>query len=98
MKARRVLLVSILACLPIAGGVIPAGAVPPVGDCPPAFEGPSSFEQILIDFPPPPEIPPEDIIAILDFFDKNDDEMLCVFELPAPGINLNFIDNSATIS
>jgi hypothetical protein len=97
MKVRRLLLVSILACLPIAGSVIPAGAVPPTGDCPPAFEGPSSFEQILIDFPPPPDVPPEDVIATLDFFDKNDDEMLCVFELPAPGINLNLIDNNASI-
>ena len=95
MKVRRLLLVSILACLPIAGGVIPAGAVPPTGDCPPAFDGPSSFEQILIDFPPPPDIPPEDIIATLDFFDKNDDEMLCVLDVPAPGINL--IDNNASI-
>ena len=94
MKARRVLLVSILACLPIAGAAIPAGAVPPTGDCPPAFEGPSSFEQILIDFPPPPDVPPEDIIATLDFFDKNDDEMLCVLDLPA---GPNLIDNNASI-
>jgi hypothetical protein len=95
MKVRRLLLVSILACLPIAGGVSPAGAVPPTGDCPPAFDGPSSFEQILIDFPPPPGLPPEDVIATLDFFDKNDDEKLCVLDVPAPGINL--IDNNASI-
>jgi hypothetical protein len=94
MKARRLLLVSILACLPIAGGVIPAGAVPPVGDCPPAFKGPSSFEQILIDFPPPPDVPLEDVIATLDFFDKNDDEMLCAFDLPAGPL---LIDNNASI-
>jgi hypothetical protein len=94
MKVRRLLLVSILASLPIAGAVIPAGAVPPTGDCPRAFEGPSSFEQILIDFPPPPDVPPEDVIATLDFFDKNDDEMLCVLETPA---GINFIDNNASI-
>jgi hypothetical protein len=97
MKARRLVLVSILACLPLAGAVTPAGAVPPTGDCPPAFEGPTSFEQILIDFPPPSDIPPEDIIATLDFFDKNEDETLCVFDLPAPGVNLNLIDNNASI-
>jgi hypothetical protein len=74
---------------------IPAGAIPPTGDCPPAFGEPSSFEQILIDFPPPPDLSPEDVIAILDFFDKNDDEMLCVLDVPAPGINL--IDNNASI-
>jgi hypothetical protein len=95
LKARRFVLVSILACLPLAGAVTPAGAVPPTGDCPPAFEGPSSFEQILIDFPPPSDIPAEDIMATLDFFDKNDDEMLCVLDVPAPGINL--IDNNASI-
>jgi hypothetical protein len=94
MKARRLLLVSILACLPIAGAAIPAGAVPPTGYCPLAFEGPSSFEQVLIDFPPPPDVPPEDIIATLDFFDKNDDEMLCVLDLPA---GPNLIDNNASI-
>jgi hypothetical protein len=98
MKARRLLLVSILTCLPLAGAITPAGAIPPKGDCPPAFEGPSSFEQILIDFPPPPDVPLEDILATLDFFDKNDDETLCVFDLPAPGVNLNLIDNNANIS
>lgn len=97
MKVRRLLLVSILTCLPLALAVTPAGAIPPTGNCPPAFEGPSSFEQILIDFPPPPDVPPEDIIATLEFFDKNDDEMLCFWDLPAPGVNLLFIDNNASI-
>ena len=95
MKARRLLLVSVLVCLPIAGAVVPAGAVPPRADCPPAFGGPTSFEQILIDFPPPPDLPTEDVIATLDFFDKNGDQMLCVLDVPAPGINL--IDNNASI-
>lgn len=95
MKTRRLVLASIIACLPIAAAVTPAGAVPPRGDCPPAFEGPSSFEQILIDFPPPPDVPLEDVLATLNFFDKNDDEMLCVLDVPAPGINL--IDNNAAI-
>ena len=95
MKARRLLMVLILACLPLVGAITPARAVPPTGNCPPAFEGPSSFAQILIDFPPPPEVPPEDVLATLDFFDKNNDEMLCVFDVPAPGVNL--IDNNASI-
>lgn len=95
MKVHRLLLVSILACLPLAGAITPAVAEPPIGDCPPAFEGPTSFEQILIDFPPPPDLPLEDVLATLDFFDKNDDRMLCVLDVPAPGINL--VDNNATI-
>jgi hypothetical protein len=95
MKTRRLVLVCILACLPIAGAAIPAGAIPPTGDCPPAFGGPSSFDQILIDFPPPAEVPPEVIIATLDFFDKNDDEMLCFLDAAAPGVLL--IDNNASI-
>jgi hypothetical protein len=95
MKARRLLLVSILTCLPLVGAMTPAGAAPPTGDCPPAFEGPSSFEQILIDFPPPPEIPLQDILASFDFADRNDDMMLCVLDIPGPAIN--FVDNNATI-
>jgi len=39
----------------------------------------------------------EDVIAPLDFFDKNDDQMLCVLDVPAPGINLILIDNNAAI-
>ena len=34
-------------------------------------------------------------MATLDFFDKNDDEMLCVFDVPA--LELNLIDNNAAI-
>jgi hypothetical protein len=85
----------VLACVPLVGAISAAGAVPPTGDCPPAFEGPSSFAKILIDFPPPPGVPLEDVLATLDFFDKNNDEMLCVLDVPGPGINL--IDNDATI-
>jgi hypothetical protein len=95
MKARRLLLVSILTCLPLVGAITPAGAAPPAGDCPRAFDGPSSFEQILIDFPPPPEIPVEDVLAAFDFADRNDDTMLCVLDIPGPAIN--FVDNVATI-
>ena len=95
MRTRRLLLLGSLICRPLVAGISPAGAVPPTGDCPPAFEGPS-FEQILIDFPPPPELPQEDVLAILDFFDKNNDEMLGVLDVPASGINL--VDNTATVT
>jgi hypothetical protein len=95
LKARRLLLASIITCLPLAAATGPAAAAPPVGDCPPAFDGPSTFAQILLEFPPPPEIPIEDILATLDFYDKNNDESLCVLDVPGPGINL--VDNNATI-
>lgn len=95
MKARRLLLASIIVSLPLAAAPSPAAAAPPIGDCPPAFDGPSTFAQILLDFPPPPEIPIEDILATFDFIDKNNDESLCVLDVPGPGINL--VDNNAKI-
>lgn len=95
MKARRLLLVFIITSLPLVAATGPAAAAPPVGDCPPAFDGPSTFAQILLDFPPPPGIPIEDILATFDFYDKNNDESLCVLDVPGPGINL--VDNDATI-
>ncbi len=95
MKARRLLLASIIISLPLAAAPSPAAAAPPIGDCPPPFDGPSTFAQILLDFPPPPEIPIEDILATLDFYDKNNDESLCVLDVPGPGINL--VDNDAKI-
>jgi hypothetical protein len=95
LKARRLLLGSILTCLPLIAVVNPAGATPPTGDCPPAFDGPSTFAQILVEFPPPPEIPIEEILATLDFYDKNNDEALCVLDVPGPGINV--VDNTARI-
>src|ERR687888_581123 len=66
VKARRLLMAFVLACVPLVGAISAAGAVPPTGDCPPAFEGPSSFAKILIDFPPPPGVPLEDVLATLD--------------------------------
>jgi hypothetical protein len=95
LKARRLLLVSIITSLPLLAAAGPAAADPPIGDCPPAFDGPSTFTQILLDFPPPPGTPIEDILATFDFYDKNNDESLCVLDVPGPGINL--VDNDATI-
>jgi hypothetical protein len=95
MKASRLLLASIIACLLIFGSVSPAAAKQPKRGCPPPFEGPLTFTELLADFPPPPEIPLDDILAALDSFDANDDGLLCVFGLPRDEINA--IDNVANV-
>jgi hypothetical protein len=94
MKTRRLVMASILACLPIAAAVTPAAAIPPARGCPPAFVGPLGFEELILAFPPPPEIPHDDVIAILDSFDKNNDDQLCVRAGPHPP-EINIIDNIA---
>jgi hypothetical protein len=92
MKTRRLVLASIIACLPIAAAVTPAGAIPPTGGCPPAFDGPLTFAEIIQMFPPPPDLPdPEGVLAS---FDLNGDGSLCVRPLP-PGEDINVIDNIA---
>ena len=92
MKTRRLVLASIVACLPIAAAVTQAGAIPPTRDCPPAFVGPLSFAEIIQRFPPPPDFPdPEGALAS---FDSNGDRKLCVRALP-PGEDINVIDNVA---
>ena len=95
MKARRIVSIIAVAALPLMGALSSAGAAPPKAGCPPVFEGPLTFQQVLDEFPPPPEIPDEDAIAALNFYDKNDDDMVCVQDNPAPGINV--VDNAANV-
>ena len=97
MRTRRLVVASIVACLPIAAAVTPAGAIPPPGApparlCPPPYQGPLTFQQVVDQFPPPPELPPEDVEAILDSIDMNNDLTIC-----AKGLKQgpNFIDNVA---
>ena len=92
MKTRRLVLASIIACLPIAAAVTRAGAIPPTRGCPPPFVGPLTFAEIIQMFPPPPDLPdPEGVLAS---FDLNGDGRLCVQALP-PGEDINVIDNIA---
>jgi hypothetical protein len=95
MKARS-LAVVVLVSLPLSLSVLPAGARPPIGNCPPAFQGPLTFQELIERWPPPPDLP--DPIGVLNSFDKNDDDMLCVMEAvdaaPSP---INVIDNSARV-
>jgi hypothetical protein len=97
MKTRRLVMASIVACLPIAAAVTPAGAIPPPGapparSGPPPYQGPLTFEQVVDEFPPPPELPPEQVQAILDSIDMNNDLTICAKGLPNAE---NFIDNVA---
>jgi hypothetical protein len=95
MKARRMILVLTMASLPVAAAVSPAGAAQPTRGCPPAFQGPWTFQQVLDAFPPPPEIPIEDILAAFDAYDANDDGHLCVIGLPTGAINV--VDNVSNV-
>ena len=97
MKTRRLVMASIVACLPIAAAVTPAGAIPPPGVpparfCPPPYQGPLTFQQVVDQFPPPPGLPPEVVQAILDTIDMNNDLTICAKGLPHAE---NFVDNVA---
>ena len=92
MKTRRLVMASIVACLPIVAGVSPAGATKPARFCPPPYQGPLTFQQVVEAFPPPPELPPDVVQAILEGIDMNKDGMLCAKGLPHAE---NFIDNVA---
>lgn len=92
MRTRRLVMASIVVCLPIAAAVPPASAIPPARSCPAAFVGPLTFAEIIQMFPPPPGFPdPEGALAS---FDSNGDRKLCVRALP-PGEDINVIDNVA---
>jgi hypothetical protein len=92
MRARRVFVATILACMTLGLAARPAGASPPARGCPPAFLGPLTFSQIIAQFPPPPEIPdPEGLLAT---FDLNEDGSLCVRQHPN-GVDIIVIDNVA---
>jgi hypothetical protein len=95
VRARRLVLAALIACLPIAGVVGPAAAKTPARGCPAAFDGPLTFTELIAKYPPPPEIPIEDVLAALDRIDTNDDDMLCVLGLP--GDEINAIDNVANV-
>jgi hypothetical protein len=95
VRARRLFLAGLIACLPIAGVVGPATAATPARGCPRAFDGPLTFTELIAKYPPPPELPIEDVLAALDSLDTNDDDMLCVLGLP--GDEINAIDNVANV-
>jgi len=92
MKIRRLVVASMVASLPIVATVTPAGAIKPARFCPPPFQGPLTFQQVVDEFPPPPELPPDVVQAILDGIDMNHDGMLCAKGLPHAE---DFIDNVA---
>jgi hypothetical protein len=82
-----------LALLFVAVFALPARGGSPVASCPPAFQGPLTFDETLDAYPPSGEYDP---MPILEAYDQNNDDKLCVLELPeAFGFN-SLIDNVAT--
>jgi hypothetical protein len=57
-----------------------------------ALSGALTFQQVIDEFPPPLELPPEQVQAILDTIDMNNDGRLCAKGLPE---SENCIDNVA---
>lgn len=51
-----------------------------------------TFQQVVVEFPPPEELPPDVVQAILESIDTNNDGMLCAKGLPHAE---NFVDNVA---
>jgi hypothetical protein len=94
MKARRLVLVLAMVSIPVFAAADAAGATKPARTCPPAFQGPLTFQQVVEAFPPPPDLPPEQVQAILESIDHNGDGMLCAKGLPD---SENFIDNTANV-
>ena len=83
--------VAMLTLVLVGGLVAPVSAKPPARGCPAAFTGPLTVAQVLVAFPPPPDLPdPEG--AILSY-DSNGDATVCV--LPLPNGPINIIDNVA---
>jgi len=95
VRTRRLVLAALLACLLIAGFMGTATASTPTRGCPAAFDGPLTFTELIAKYPPPPELPTEDVLAFLDGLDKNNDGTLCVLGLP--GVEINAIDNIANV-
>ena len=83
--------VAILTLVLVGGLIGPVSAKAPARGCPAAFTGPLTVAQVLVAFPPPPEVPdPEGAIAS---YDSNGDGTVCV--LPLPNGPINIIDNVA---
>ena len=83
--------VAMLTLVLVGGLVAPVSAKAPARGCPAAFTGPLTVAQVLVAFPPPPEVPdPEGAIAS---YDSNGDGTVCV--LPLPNGPINIIDNVA---
>ena len=100
MRPLRVCLLAVAALLISS---MPALAVKPVGECPnPKFTAMtySEFRQLSIDVGVPLELLGPEHLAAFDGFDKNDDGLVCIMDLPDTPGHLgswvfNAIDNTA---
>jgi hypothetical protein len=97
----RSLIVVVVAAVAVLAAAAPSSATKPRGGCPPAFEE-RTFAQLLA-FAQETGVPgtPEDHLAFLMRFDKNEDQRLCVLTVAdPPGLppsSINIIDNTANV-
>ena len=87
---KRLIVAACAACLSIAFMAGPSSAVQKLG-CAPPFDGPLTIGQVLVKYPPPPQV--EDPYGAVASYDKNGDLKVCVLPLP-PG-SVNIVDNSS---
>lgn len=97
----RPLMVVIVAAVAALAAAAPSGATKPKGVCPPAFQE-RTFAQLLA-FAQETGVPgtPQEHLAFLMRFDKNEDQRLCVLTAAdPPGLpehSINIIDNTANV-
>ena len=98
---KRSLMVVAIAAVAAVVGAAPSAAKKPTGVCPPAFEE-RTFAELLA-FAQEMGIPgtPQEHLAFLMRFDKNEDQRLCVLTVADPqGLPpsaINIIDNTARV-
>ena len=98
---KRSLMVVVIAAVAAVAGAGPSAAAKPTGVCPPAFEE-RTFAQLLA-FAQETGVPgtPQEHLAFLMRFDKNEDQRLCVLTVAdPPGLPpsaINIIDNTARV-
>ena len=101
---RRVLAPILLAAMLAAAAVLPVAAAKPVGACPnPSFEVMTwpQYREMLLELGVPEEsLNDPSFEALFTSYDKNNDGLLCVMDLPdnagtLGGWVFNIIDNTA---
>ena len=98
MTIRKVALVAMIAALAVPMVAAPAGAVRPNGACGFGFELKTIAETLPLVSEGSPN-PPEVLLTSLQGLDVNDDDLVCVKDLPdtpgSPSYVRNVVDNTA---
>jgi hypothetical protein len=91
---KRVLSVSLGMALLIGTLASPAHATRPARGCPPGFEALRTVQDIAEEGSEVTGLPVEAFLPQLNFYDKNDDNLLCFMLMPS-GTRANVVDNTS---